>query len=226
MANNSNEENGGLHIFDKSGEYLKHVLCTSNPFGLAVINKSDIAASFYKEKLIKIYDSDHFKVKHVLLDGYYVFGLSVESDCLVAAVRNTGIHFINYSSGKILKILPSDIDLLTYVHMIGENTLITDYEKDILYCRNRDGETVWKYSSDAMKGPRNICTDTVGNIFVAAFVSDSIIAISSNGNDSKKLLCVQDGLKNPKAICFSATTSTLLVVSQTGTALKYNLSYS
>ncbi|CAG2239612.1 unnamed protein product [Mytilus edulis] len=226
MANNSNEENGGLHIFDKSGEYLKHVLCTSNPFGLAVINKSDIAVSFYKEKLIKIYDSDHFKVKHVLLDGHYVFGLSVESDCLVAAVRNTGIHFINYSSGKILKILPCDIDLLSYVHMIGENSLITDYEKDILYCRNRDGETVWTYSSDTMKGPRNMCTDTVGNIFVAAFVSDSIIAISSNGKDGKKILGVEDGLKNPKAVCFSAMTYTLLVVSQTGTALKYNLSYS
>ncbi|CAG2206938.1 unnamed protein product [Mytilus edulis] len=165
-------------------------------------------------------------VKHVLLDGHYVFGLSVESDCLVAAVRNTGIHFINYSSGKILKILPCDIDLLSYVHMIGENSLITDYEKDILYCRNRDGETVWTYSSDTMKGPRNMCTDTVGNIFVAAFVSDSIIAISSNGKDGKKILGVEDGLKNPKAVCFSAMTYTLLVVSQTGTALKYNLSYS
>ncbi|XP_063416638.1 tripartite motif-containing protein 2-like [Mytilus trossulus] len=226
LANNSNEEKGGIHIFDESGEYQKHIVCTSKPFGLAVINKSDIAVSFYKEQSIKVYDSESFKVKYVLLEGHCVFGLSVESDCLAAAVRNTGIHFINYSSGKILKILPSDIDLLTYVHMIGENTLITDYEKDILYCRNRDGKTVWKYSSDVMKGPRNMCTDTVGNIFVAAFVSDSIIAISPDGKNSKKILGVEDGLKNPKAICFSESTSTLLVVSQTGTALKYNLSYS
>ncbi|XP_052059615.1 uncharacterized protein LOC127700231 isoform X2 [Mytilus californianus] len=226
MANNSNEEKGGMHIFYKSGEYQKHVVCTSNPFGLAVINKSDIAVSFYKEKSIKVYDSDNFNVKFVLLDGHCVFGVSVDSDCLATAVRNKGIYFINCSSGTILKILPSDINLLTYVHMIGENKLITDYEKDVLYCRNRDGETIWKYSSHAMKGPRNICTDTVGNIFVAAFVSDSLIAISPDGKDNKKLLGVDDGLKNPKAVCFSAMTSTLIVVSQTGSVLKYNLSYS
>ncbi|XP_063442070.1 uncharacterized protein LOC134722382 [Mytilus trossulus] len=61
LANNSNEEKGGIHIFDKCGEYKKHIVCTSKPFGLAVINKSDIAVSFYKEQSIKVYDSESFK---------------------------------------------------------------------------------------------------------------------------------------------------------------------
>ncbi|XP_063439522.1 uncharacterized protein LOC134720896 isoform X1 [Mytilus trossulus] len=223
--NNSSADRGGMHILSENGEYQFRVVCSSSPFGLAVINKSDIAVSFYKERSIKIYDLENFNVKHVLLEGHYFFGLSVESGCLVSAVRDVGIYFISCTSGKILKTIPCDTKNLTYVHLMGENAFVSDYEKNILYCRNRDGETVWKYSSDAMKGPRNMCTDTVGNIFVATFESHSIIAISPDGKTYKKLLGFEDGFKFPKALYFSANTSSLVVVSQLGSARKYRLSY-
>ncbi|CAG2206940.1 unnamed protein product [Mytilus edulis] len=223
--NNASADRGGLHIFSENGEYQFRVVCSSSPFGLAVLNKSDIAVSFYKERSIKIYDLENFNVKHVLLEGHFFFGLSVESDCLVSAVRDVGIYFISCSSGKILKTIPCDTKNLTYVHLMGENAFVSDYEQDILYCRNRDGETVWKYSSQAMKGPRSICTDTVGNIFVATVESHSIIAISPDGKAYKKLLGFEDCFKFPKAVYFSANTSSLVVVSQFGSALKYHLSY-
>ncbi|CAC5413823.1 unnamed protein product [Mytilus coruscus] len=69
VNNNSSDDVGGMHIFSKNGEYQFRVVCSSTPFGLAVINKSDIAVSFYKERSIKIYDLENFNVKHVLLEG-------------------------------------------------------------------------------------------------------------------------------------------------------------
>ncbi|CAG2242504.1 TPH1_2 [Mytilus edulis] len=88
LNNCPNETSGGLHIFIKNSEYQERVLCTSSPFGLAVMNKSEIAVSFCKEKSIKVYDSDKFTVKRVLIDGHYFRGLSCESECLISAVRD------------------------------------------------------------------------------------------------------------------------------------------
>ncbi|XP_063442069.1 uncharacterized protein LOC134722381 [Mytilus trossulus] len=224
LNNSSNELSVGLHIFKENGEYQERVICTSSPFGLAVMNKSEIAVSFCREKSIKIYDSE-FTVQRLLIDGHYFCGLSCESECLISAVRDEGIYFISCSSGMILKILPTDIKHLNYVHIKEGKTLISDYQNNILHCRSSDGELKLKFSDNVMKGPRNICTDSFGNIFVASRDSASILLISSDGNDFKKVLGVEDGVQRPKAICYDVMQSVLVVASGNGPAKKYKLSY-
>ncbi|XP_063442935.1 uncharacterized protein LOC134723243 [Mytilus trossulus] len=221
----SNETSGGLHIFKKNGDYQERVLCTSNPSGLAVMNKSEIAVSFCKEKSIKVYESEKFTVQRLLIDGHLFCGLSCESECLISGVRNEGIYFISCSSGTILKILPTDITHLNYVHIKEGKTLISDFQNNILHCRSSDGELKWKFSDNVMKGPRNICTDNFGNIFVASRDSASIIVISSDGHDFKKVLGVKDGVQCPKAVCYDVMQSILVIASGNGLAKKYKLSY-
>lgn len=126
--------------------------------------------------------------------GYYFCGLSVESEWLVSAIRDDGIYFIKCSDGNILKVLPSYIEHLSYVNIKRGNTLVSDEKNHSVHCLNRDKETVWTFSSHAMKGPKDICTDAFGNIFVAACDSQSLIVISSDGKICKKLLWVEDGI--------------------------------
>ncbi|CAG2239613.1 unnamed protein product [Mytilus edulis] len=147
-----------------------------------------IAVAFCEEYCIKVYDSENFKIKQKLSCGYYFCGVSVESDWLVSAIRDDGIYFIKCSDGNILKVLPSYIEHLSYVHIKRGNTFVSDETNHSVHCLNRDKETVWTFSSHAMKGPKDICTDAFGNIFVAACDSQSLIAISSDGKICKKLL--------------------------------------
>ncbi|VDH89114.1 Hypothetical predicted protein [Mytilus galloprovincialis] len=186
MANkNSNNSTGGLHIFRESGEYLERIFCPSKPSGILIINGSSIAVAFCDEYCIKVYDSENFKIKQKPSRGYYFCGLSVESEWLVSAIRDDGIYFIKCSDGNILKVLPSYIEHLSYVNIKRGNTLVSDEKKHSVHCLNRDGETIWTFSSRAMKGPKDICTDAFGNIFVAACDSQSLIAISSDGKPAK-----------------------------------------
>ncbi|VDI21272.1 Hypothetical predicted protein, partial [Mytilus galloprovincialis] len=76
-----------------------------------------------------------------------------------------------------------------------------------------------------LTGPWGLCTDTYGNIIVADYGSDCTIAISKDGQNSKVLISEEDGLENPKFICFKHNESSGFICDANGKYLsKFYLS--
>ncbi|CAG2207484.1 unnamed protein product [Mytilus edulis] len=89
------------------------------------------------------------------------------------------------------------------------------------------GKQLWQCTKD-LTSPWGLCTDIYGNICVADTNSDSVIVISKNGKNSKVLISkedgLEDGLEDPKCICFKRNDSFGFMCD--GTYLtKYSLSY-
>lgn len=214
----------GLIVFSKNGKYEKNVEMSSNVFGLALINSQLFAASFQKEKCIKIYDTNRLEFQYIIADGYFNCGLSRVGERIASAVKGTGVVFMDLY-GTTLKILPVNTEHVNYIHVSGEKLYYTNFRKDIIGCVNTDGEHLWETSFENTRGPRNICTDTFGNVFVAARDSNTITAVSSDGKSCKKLISFTDGIKEPKVVYFEDSKSMLVVVNKDGTGVIYNIVY-
>ena len=163
----------------------------------------------YKEKKIFVYDIETISKQAIISNNTYSFGVSVHDDIIATAVPNVGISFINLM-GKTLKILPNMISPLNYLHLKGDTLYISDFSNHILYCLSTHGEELWKFSSEKMKGPRGICTDTSGNVYVAACDSNTLMMISPDGTICKELLSLKDGISEPKSVYFDDLKRTLI----------------
>ncbi|VDI36306.1 Hypothetical predicted protein [Mytilus galloprovincialis] len=146
----------------------------------------------------------------------YVYGLSWDGDRLAYAVRGKGIALAD-KKGTPIKTIPTvDNCSLAYIHLCKSKLFYTDYIKNYLHCLDLIGEELWKSTFEEIKGPRNICTDETGNIFVAATESNAVYVISADGSKFMKLLGQDDGMSEPKAIYFNQQNSELIVANKRG----------
>ncbi|CAG2194092.1 TRIM56 [Mytilus edulis] len=92
----------------------------------------------------------------------------------------------------------SDLDYLVYCN---DRVIYSDYNGKAVYCYDESSKQIWQYTQD-LSGPWGLCTDSYGNIIVADCNSNRIIVISKDGQESKVLISEEDGLENPRCICF------------------------
>ncbi|CAG2189112.1 unnamed protein product [Mytilus edulis] len=94
-----------------------------------------------------------------------------------------------------------------------------------VYCINESGKQIWQYEHD-LEGPRGLRNDTFGNVIVADYKSNKIIAISKDGQDSKVLVRQACGLDRPMFICLRNDLSSGFVCDGDEKYFaKFNLSY-
>ncbi|CAC5386908.1 NID [Mytilus coruscus] len=127
--------------------------------------------------------------------------------------------------GNTLKSIEVPIDkYLEYLVYCNDRVIFSVFDKAV-YCYDVSGKQIWEYQND-LRGPRGLCTDTYGNVFVIDFMSDRMIVISKTGKHSKVLISEEDELDNKKCICLNQSDSSGFICDIDGTYLaKFNLSY-
>lgn len=184
------------------------------PFGISWID-NNLLVSFNKAKILATLGHNNYNVRSLVAEGS-IYGLSCYGDMLAFVVRGKGIVLAD-KKGTLIKTIPTvDNGSFAHIHLCKTKLFYTDYIKNYLYCLDLNGEELWKSTFEEIKGPRNICTDETGNIFVAATESNAVYVISADGSKFMKLLGQDDGMSEPKAIYFNQQNSELIVANKRG----------
>ncbi|CAG2202575.1 unnamed protein product [Mytilus edulis] len=179
-----------------------------------------------------------------LMDGRVIVVESVVKLTYLLLMINQNTIAITYPNEKAIKIFNMEnetvtkvitLDKLCYGLSFSNNSLAVGLEKDEIRIIDLEGNTlksiqveskqIWKYTQD-LESPEGLCTDTYGNIIVADYYSDRIIVISKDGQNSKVLISEEDGLENPKCICFKHNECSGFICDDSSNYLtKFNLTY-
>ncbi|XP_071178776.1 repetitive organellar protein-like [Mytilus edulis] len=212
-----------VNLLTPDGKLLKKLPIPGKAYSVTQINQNTIAITYPNEKAIKIFNMENETVTKVITLDTYCLGLSSSDDSLVVGLNKDEIRIIDLE-GKTLKSIQFECaSVLENLVYCNDKVIYNDYCDDAVYCVDQSGKQIWQYKQD-LSGPRGLCTDTYGNIFVADLESHRIIVISKDGKESKVLL--SDGLKNPRCICLKQNESSGFIHDGSGKNLtKFNLSF-
>ncbi|XP_071154925.1 uncharacterized protein [Mytilus edulis] len=203
-------------IFNINGSIERAFDLPDRPFGLTIVDANTVAVSFPEICRIKVYLlDDTFTEVDEIETGDECWGLQFEDDLFIAAIRNVEIVFLKLS-GNVHKTFPMQQKNLVYVFKNQQRHFRTEFENNTVHCySSTNGRKLWQFSHPTVLGPRNMCSDDKGNLFVACLESDCVILISSDGKKFKRVV----EMRSAKCICFDGKNSILYVCSETGSEM-------
>ncbi|KAL4230074.1 hypothetical protein ACF0H5_010459 [Mactra antiquata] len=92
----------------------------------------------------------------------------------------------------------------------GDRLYISDFNKGIV-CLDGDENYLSTYNDRDLNGAVNVCVDGKGNLFVVGYNSHNVVQFSEDGKEIGVVLNQQDGLKNPRTVCFDKKLNRLFV---------------
>ncbi|CAG2196799.1 unnamed protein product [Mytilus edulis] len=196
-------EDRQLLIFDITGSVKKRIF------------------SFPELWCIKIYWLKTFKEFTEIQTNEECWGLQFEDGIFIAAIRNVEILFLDLS-GNIQKTFPMKQKNLAYVSKRKGRHFRTEFQNHSVHCySSTNGRKEWQFSHPSVLGPRNMCFNAEGNLFVACQDSNCVILISSDGEHFKRVV----EMSCAKCIYFDVKTSILFVCSVNGKEMaSFNIS--
>ncbi|VDI26174.1 Hypothetical predicted protein, partial [Mytilus galloprovincialis] len=195
------EEHGEVNLLTSDGKLQKQLPIPGQVYGVTQINQNTIAVTYPDERAIKMFNMEKETVTKVIKLDKECLGLSFSNNSLAVGLSIDEIRIIDLEGNTLKSIQVKGKSILFNLVYCNDRVIYSDYRGKAVYCYDGSSKQTWKYTQD-LKGPRGLCTDTYGNIIVVNLSSDRIIVISKDGQDSKVLVIKEDGLKNPKYICF------------------------
>ncbi|KAH3895145.1 hypothetical protein DPMN_019305 [Dreissena polymorpha] len=90
--------------------------------------------------------------------------------------------------------------------------IISHYPQNKLLTLARDGTLLATYSDPALRGPRGLHVTPAGQVLVCGFLSYTVLQVGWEGESKlANLATEEDGVRNPESVCYSSTTSSIIV---------------
>ncbi|XP_071128379.1 tripartite motif-containing protein 2-like [Mytilus edulis] len=219
------EWKGEVNLFTSDGKLQKQLPIPGRAWNVTQINQNTIAITYTEEKAIKTFNMENKTVTKVITLDKDCWGLSFSNGSMaVGLYGDVEIRIIDLEGNTLKSIQVECKDYLRNLVYCNDRVIYSDCVGKAVYCVDESSKQIWQYTQD-LTGPKGLCTDTYGNIIVADYYSDRIIVISKDGQDSKVLISKEDGLKDPKCICFKHNESSGFICDSRSTYLaKFNLS--
>ena len=214
--------NSKLKLFGEFGDVQSSFNCQHPPWDFAFLDKTKVAVTFPNDRRIKIFS---IKESTISEKGYVqttrgCHGVCVADDDLV----------VTFTSGCIRVIaLDGTIKTMVETDYIGKKVfsnpeyIAYNHWQSILYVSDYNNHTITALRYDNGKvdqvpvfvypvsGPRGICLDNSGNLFVCGFWSNDVHMVSGGG-ELKQIL--KDSLARPTTIGFSTDGEKFALVEQ------------
>ncbi|CAG2237632.1 unnamed protein product [Mytilus edulis] len=222
------EWSGKVNLFSSNGKVQKQLPIPGKAYGVTQINQNTIAITYPTEKAIKIFNMDNEKVTKVIPLDKQCRGLSSSNNYLAVGLDvcnvDGEIRIIDLEGNTLKSIQVKSKSHLKNLVYCNDRVIYSDYNGKAVYCYDGSGKQIWQYTQD-LSGPEGLCTDSYGNIIVVDNFSERITVISKDGQKSKVLISEEDGLHNPRCICFKHNESSGFIYDEDGTYLAtFNLS--
>ncbi|KAH3862293.1 hypothetical protein DPMN_025259 [Dreissena polymorpha] len=90
--------------------------------------------------------------------------------------------------------------------------IITSYRPDMLVTLARDGTLLATYTDPALVSPRGLHVTPAGQVLVCGFLSNTVLQVGWEGESKLATLATEeDGVRCPVSVCYSSTTSSIIV---------------
>ena len=213
-----------LRMYSMEGNDIKQCKLGGEAWDISYHKKSGIIVVALNKKGIQYVDE--FKaqptiiVKHMASctgvtwvdDNVYVSGFDINGKGVM--------HILDSNRKYLFSVnITGNIGNIWYTHHRDGNIYYTDYNK--VYCIKKDQTKVFTFSSPNFKGPNGIDNDIQGNIYVVGRISNNILRLSPDGENSDIITKKNDGISQPMTLCFSRDFKKLFVSNKCGTQVVF-----
>ncbi|VDI04289.1 Hypothetical predicted protein [Mytilus galloprovincialis] len=176
------------------------------------IDDKTVAVSFPDSKEIQIINVSTKTVDRTIQTAGDCYGLCYSGGYLLYCNADRGIHKVNMSDNCSTNLVKDNtLSYWDYVATSKDKMFYTNYSTHKVTCCSLTGEKMWEYKDQLVRSPRGISVDKDLNVYIASSGNNSIIVLSSDGKQARKLLEKDDGIGNPYGLAFDVKKEILLV---------------
>ncbi|XP_071179929.1 E3 ubiquitin-protein ligase TRIM71-like isoform X1 [Mytilus edulis] len=186
------------------------------PWDIAIHSKSGKIVATLRSGSLQILENMEATTKFDILSDK-LYGVAWINDDLVVGGK-AEIYFLD-SNMEHVKTLQIGANVIYYIHAKDEKVYLSDYESDKVYCIDKEGNSIFTYSSPTLNKPDGIATDGNGNVYVVGRKSNNVHRLSPQGTECEIVLSAEDGIKDPIAICFSPDYKSLYLSNESGKSI-------
>ncbi|CAC5389314.1 unnamed protein product [Mytilus coruscus] len=188
------------------------------------IDDKTVAVSFTNQTQIQIIKVSTKTVECTIKTAGSCYGLCYTDGYLLYCDCGRGIQKVNmsdYCSSTLVK--DNTLSQWSYIATSKDKIVYTNNSHHTVTCCSLAGEKMWEYKDQSVRFPLGISVDKDSNVYIASSGNDSIIALSSDGKEARKLLGSDDGIR-PYGLAFDVKKEKIIVAYYDGPAL-YGLKF-
>ncbi|XP_063409330.1 uncharacterized protein LOC134692749 [Mytilus trossulus] len=210
-----NATNNTILTYNRSGSLIKEFKLQWKPYDITYIDNDMIAISFIAEKKVCTLNTKNEQLNTIYESPEKVYGIAYKDGKLflrygikgirIISVSGTLISDIAFKSGSTSHLCVGSSDQICYP-IWRERSVI---------CCDRQGSIRWKVTNDLLTEVYGI-TCGLNDVVFAADITGGITLISSDGQQTKRIIDKSIGLNRPCCIHFSDKMNQLLVCNESG----------
>lgn len=193
-----------VYLFTADGIFEKRLKIPGEALGVTQINENSIVISYPHEKVIKIFNMEKDAVTKVIQLDKTFYGLSFCNSSLAVGVGEyfggSEINIIILEGNTKKSVQVQSKCAINHLVYHNDRIMYSDVFGRAITCIDGSGKHIWQYHLSIYR-PMGLSIDVYGNAIVANNDYDTIIVISIDGLESKKLISEDDGVKYPQCIC-------------------------
>ncbi|XP_071169025.1 E3 ubiquitin-protein ligase TRIM71-like [Mytilus edulis] len=217
--------NHRLQILTEDGTFKSGIpRSTQLPADGTCIDNKTVAVSVLCSNQMQIINVSANIVDRTIKTAGNGYGLCHSDDHLLYCDTGRGIQKVNMSdncSSTLVK--DNTLSAWSYVATYKDRIFYTNNSKHTVTCCSLAGEKIWENKDQLIRSPRGISVDKNSNVYIASSGNRSIVVLSPDGKQARKLLGEDDGIGDPFGLAFDVKKENLLVANFYKPAL-YSLS--
>ncbi|XP_052101462.1 uncharacterized protein LOC127735339 isoform X2 [Mytilus californianus] len=215
-----------LLIMDSMGNLRREISLPSiQPYGITSLDDNTIAVTAWYKNDIHVVDINSGTIK-AYIRGDFCGGLTRRGNTLVCSARSDKIKAVDVRDNSVSTLISKVyINEQTYVTTSSNKIFVTHYNNNTVTCYKMNGDKEWQYIDQLMiKAPLGVTVDKYNNVYVCSYGNNSVVLITPDGKQARKILEAKDGINSPYCAQFDQNQNNLLVTLINGDAFLYNIS--
>ncbi|XP_052222862.1 uncharacterized protein LOC127838862 isoform X2 [Dreissena polymorpha] len=212
----ADQDNKKVKLLNQQYQVVSHCRVTQKPQGICQITPSEGAVAVNNEvQFITVNQGQLFLGRKLQL-RHICTGIAHHQGDLFICSHNTLFKY-SLSGKKICRLYEDISEGITVrscaVSPTGDKLYITNWSHDKLLTLARDGTVLAIYTDPELIQPRGVHVTPAGQVLVCGWASNTIIQVECEGTRKLATLVTRDrdGVKSPMSVCYSSTTSSILV---------------
>ncbi|VDI47067.1 Hypothetical predicted protein [Mytilus galloprovincialis] len=207
MADYVEQKRNRLLILKEDGTLNSEIRLSSKtcnyPLDVTCIDDNTAAVTLPGLKQILIINILTDTIESIIETTSYCHGICYSDGHLFYCETGRGIQKVNVS-GSNSSTLVNDKTLFdwSYVTTSKDKIFYTNSSTDTVTCCTFTGEKIWEYKDKSVRSTYGIAVDKDSNVYFTSCGSHSLIVLSSDGKQARKLLGKEDGIDKPFGLAF------------------------
>ncbi|CAG2212426.1 unnamed protein product [Mytilus edulis] len=219
-------EGNRLLIMNSMGNLRREISLPSiHPYDVTSLDDNTVAVTTWLQNDIHVIDINTGTIK-TCISGDFCGGITHRGNTLICGVRSNELKAVDLRDNEVSALIPEvPINCQTYVTTTSDKIFVTHHANNTVTCYRMNGDKEWQYLDQSMvRAPLGITVDKNNNVYVSSDGNHSVVLITPDGKQARKILEAKDGIPNPYCVHFDQKQNNLLVTCFKGSAFVYNIS--